>query len=165
MFILQCLIVKKTTTKLSKIKSRNRRRSKRYIVSFLSSLESGTSKTISWSKYKNLLQHAMKEQRSAYKSYIEKMILNLLLNYPDQNISNQFTSKKLLSYIKSLRTDKTDVTPMRRDGQITADTKQKSDISNKQCQSVFTVESQNNIPDCTKTHTPNISTRCKETHT
>ena len=95
----------------------------------------------------------MKEQRSAYKSYIEKIILNLLLNDPDQNISNQFKPKKLLSYIKSLRTDKTGVTPMRSDGQITTDTKQKSNILNKQCQSVFTVESQYNIPDCTKTHT------------
>jgi hypothetical protein len=40
----------------------------------------------------NLKQHVMKEQRSAYKSYryIEKNILNLLLDYPDQNISNQF---------------------------------------------------------------------------
>jgi hypothetical protein len=37
--------------------------------------------------------------------------------------------KKLL-YIKSLGTDKTDVTPMRSDGQITADTKQKSNIPN-----------------------------------
>jgi hypothetical protein len=49
------------------------------------------------------------------------MILNLLLDYPDQNISNEFKPKKMLSYIK---TDKTDVTPMRSDGQITADTKQ-----------------------------------------
>jgi hypothetical protein len=71
----------------------------------------------------------MKEQRSAYKSYIEKIILNLLLNYPDQNISNQFKPKKLL-YIKSLGTDKTGVTPMRSDGQITVDTKQKSNIPN-----------------------------------
>jgi hypothetical protein len=107
----------------------------------------------------------MKEQRSAYKSCIEKMILNLLLNYPDQNISNQFKPKKLLAYIKSLRTDKIDVTPMRNDGQITADPKQKPNILNKQCQSVFTVEPQDNIPDCTKTHTLNISTRCKQTPT
>jgi hypothetical protein len=57
-------------------------------------------------------------------------MLNLLLNYPDQNISNQFKPKKMLSYIK---TDKTDVTPMRSDGQITADTKQNSNILNKQC--------------------------------
>jgi hypothetical protein len=96
-------------------------------------------------------QNVMKEQRSAYKSYTEKIILNLLLNYPEQNISNQFKPKKLL-YIKSLGTDKTGVTPMRSDGQITADTKQKSNIP-QQCQSVFTVESQDNIPDCTKTHT------------
>jgi hypothetical protein len=60
-----------------------------------------------------------------YKTCIEKMILNLLLNYPDQNINNQFKPKKMLSYIK---TDKTDVTPMRSDGQITADTKQNSNI-------------------------------------
>ena len=93
------------------------------------------------------------------------MILNLLLNDPDENISNQFKPKKLLSYIKSFRTDKTGVTPMRSDGQITADTKQKPNIVNKQCQSVFTVEPQDNILDCTKTHTPNISTRCKETPT
>jgi DNA primase catalytic subunit len=35
-----------------------------------------------------------------------------------------------IKYIKSLGTDKTDVTPMRSDGQITADTKQKSKIPN-----------------------------------
>ena len=51
----------------------------------------------------------MKEQRSTYKPYIEKMILNLPFNDPDKNISNQFKPKKLLSYIKSLRTDKTGV--------------------------------------------------------
>jgi hypothetical protein len=54
----------------------------------------------------NLKQHVMKKQRSAYKFYIEKNILNLFLNYPNQNISNQFKPKKLL-YIKSLGTDKT----------------------------------------------------------
>jgi hypothetical protein len=45
---------------------------------------------------------------------------------------------------------------MRSDGQITAYTKQKSNILiilNKQCQSVYTVEPQDNIPDCTKTNT------------
>ena len=56
-------------------------------------------------------------------------MLNLLLNYPEQNISNQFKPKNLL-YIKSLGTEKTGVTPMRSDGQIIADTKQKSNIPN-----------------------------------
>jgi hypothetical protein len=41
----------------------------------------------------NLKQHVMKEERSAYKSYIEKIIRNLVLNYPDQNITNQFKPK------------------------------------------------------------------------
>jgi hypothetical protein len=54
---------------------------------------------------------------------------------------------------------------MRIDGQITTDKKQKSNTLNKQCQSVFTVEPQDNIPDCTKTHTPNISTKCTKTPT
>ena len=81
------------------------------------------------------------------------MILNQRLNYPDQNISNQLKPKKLLSYIKSLHTDKSGLKPMRSDGQITADTMQQSNILSKQCQSVFTVEPQDNIPDCTKTHT------------
>jgi hypothetical protein len=57
------------------------------------------------------------------------MVWDIVLNYPDQNISNQFKPKKLL-YIKSLGTEKTGVTPMRSDGQITADTKQKSNITN-----------------------------------
>ena len=56
-------------------------------------------------------------------------MLNLLLNHPDQNISNHFKTKKLL-YIKALGTDKTRVTPIRSEGQITGDTKQKSNIPN-----------------------------------
>ena len=102
---------------------------------------------------KNLKQHVMKKQRSTYKSYIEKMILNILLNDPDQNNSIQSKPKRLLSYIKSLHTDKTGVTQMRIDVQITADTKQKFNILNKQFQSEFPVEPQDNIPDCTKTNT------------
>jgi hypothetical protein len=68
-----------------------------YIVSFLSSLDMNQ---VPEKLY--LGQNVMKEQRSAYKSYIEKIILNLLLNHPDQNISNQFKLKKLL-FIKILR--------------------------------------------------------------
>jgi hypothetical protein len=59
---------------------------------------------------------------------------------------------------------------MTSDRQITDDTKEKSNILNKQFQSLFTVEPQDNIPGCTKTHTlktalPNISTRRTETPT
>jgi hypothetical protein len=52
-----------------------------YIVSFLSSLDMNQ---VPEKLYlgQHLKQHGMKEQRSAYKSFIEKIILNLLLNYP-----------------------------------------------------------------------------------
>ena len=110
MFIPQCLIVKEkqqlpnclkraeTDVVLSVLADRA------YIVSFLSSLDMNQ---VPEKLYlgQNIKQHVMKEQRSAYKSYIEKNIQSLVLNYPDQNISNQFKPKKLL-YIQSLGTDK-----------------------------------------------------------
>ena len=79
------------------------------------------------------------------------MILNLLLNDPDENISNQFKPKKLLSYIKSLCTDKTGVTPMRSDGQITADKNPPSSINSVSRYSLWNHKTTS--PDCTKTHT------------
>ena len=47
--------------------------------------------------------------------------------YLGQN-RKQYVMKEAVTYIKSLGTDKTDVAPMRSDGQITANTKQKSNI-------------------------------------
>ena len=84
MFILQCHIVEKnnqlsnclkraeTDVVLSVLDVRA------YIVSFLSSLDMNQ---VPEKLY--IGQNVMKEQRSAYKSYIEKNILNKLLNYPD----------------------------------------------------------------------------------
>jgi hypothetical protein len=83
-FILQCHIVEKnnqlsnclkraeTDVVLSVLDVRA------YIVSFLSSLDMNQ---VPEKLY--IGQNVMKEQRSAYKSYIEKNILNKLLNYPD----------------------------------------------------------------------------------
>ena len=108
----------------------------------------------------NLKQHVMKEQRSAYKSYIEKIILDLLLNYPDQNISNQFKPKKLL-YIKSLGTEKTGVTLMRSDGQITTF----PTVSVRIHRGITRQRPRLHQNLHHKNSTPNISTRCKETPT
>jgi hypothetical protein len=47
--------------------------------------------------------------------------------YLGQN-HKQYVMKEAVTYIKSLGTDNTDVAPMRSDGQITANTKQKSNI-------------------------------------
>ena len=98
-------------------------------------------------KYKKLKYHVQKEMRNAYNTYIEKLILDLPTNDPDQSYSNQLKPKKLFSYIKSVRTDNSGVAPLKKDGQLIADTKQKANILNNQFQSVFTTETSNNIPD------------------
>ena len=84
MFILQCHIVEKKT-QLSNCLKRAETDVvlsvldvRAYIVSFLSSLDMNQ---VPEKLY--IGQNVMKEQRSAYKSYIEKNILNKLLNYPD----------------------------------------------------------------------------------
>jgi hypothetical protein len=55
-----------------------------------------------------------KEQRHAYNTYIEKLILELPTNDPDQSFNNQSKPKKLFSFIKSLRTDNSGVAPLKK---------------------------------------------------
>ena len=97
-------------------------------------------------KYKQLKHQVQKEQRHAYNTYIEKLILDLPTNDPDQSFNNQSKPKKLFSFIKSLRTDNSGVAPLKKEGQLVADTKQKANILNEQFKSVFTTESIDNIP-------------------
>jgi hypothetical protein len=47
-------------------------------------------------KYKQLKYQVQKEQRHAYNTYIEKLILDLPTNDPDQSFNNQSKPKKLL---------------------------------------------------------------------
>ena len=55
-------------------------------------------------------------------------------------------------HIKSIRTDNSGVTPLKRDDILETDTVEKADILNNQFQSVFTNETDANIPD--KGHSP-----------
>lgn len=54
-------------------------------------------------KYKNLKKQIQKEQRTAYWSYIENMILDLPVNEPGNKINDQSKPKNLFSYIKAVR--------------------------------------------------------------
>jgi hypothetical protein len=103
-------------------------------------------------KYKQLKHQVQKEQRHAYNTYIEKLILDLPTNDPDQSVNNQSKPKKLSSFIKSLRTDNSGVVPLKKEGQLVADTKQKANILNEQFKSVFTTESIDNTSSNTITH-------------
>jgi hypothetical protein len=120
-FILQCLIVLKTTAKLSK-KSRNRHRVKRFrrrrlYCKFIGVArhESGTRKKLYLGQ--NLKQYVMKEA-----------VIYKILRYRQNRCHTN-------------------------EERWTDHSWHKAKIQHpQQCQSVFTVESQDNIPDCTKTH-------------
>ena len=55
----------------------------------------------------------------------------------DENPGKQ---KRFWSYIKSLRKDTSGVSPLKENGKMHADPKDKADILNRQCASVFTKE-------------------------
>ena len=97
-------------------------------------------------KNKQLKHQVQKEQRHAYNTYIDKLILDLPTNDPDQSFNNQSKPKQFFSFIKSLITDNSGVDPLKKEGQLVADTKQNANILNEQFKSVFTTESIDNIP-------------------
>jgi hypothetical protein len=103
-------------------------------------------------KYKTLKQQVQKELRKAYHDYIEKIICDLPIGEPDQHIPSKVKHKQLFSYIKSIRTDNSGVAPLKRNGILVKDTVDKADILNNQFQSVFTNETDTDIPD--KGHSP-----------
>ena len=98
-------------------------------------------------KYKKLKSHVQKEQRKAYWEYINKLICDLPINEPDNPTQNQSKPKKLFQYIKSIRTDKSGIAALKKDGNIITDTTGKANLLNEQFQSVFTPITEEPIPD------------------
>ena len=110
------------------------------------------------SQYKKLKAEVQKQQREAYWKYIETMICDLPVSEPDQPSLNQAKPKKLFQYIKSIRTDKSGIPALKKDGILTSDTIEKANILNEQFQSVFTSEPKDTIPDKGPSQHPNIPT-------
>ena len=98
-------------------------------------------------KYKDLKRAVQKELRSAYWNYIEKIITDIPIDEPDQHKTSKAKHKNLFSYIKSIRTENSGVAPLKSDGILVTDTQEKANILNNQFQSVFTNETNTNIPD------------------
>ena len=84
--------------------------------------------------YKNIKQAIQKETRKAYWTYTENIICY------DENLDVTQKQKKFWNYIKNTRKDNTGVSPLRKDGILIDDTKQKAAILNEQYHSVFTVD-------------------------
>ncbi|KAK3090224.1 hypothetical protein FSP39_010191 [Pinctada imbricata] len=108
-------------------------------------------------KYKKLKSHLQKCLRQAYWDYIEKIICELPTNDPDTPPTNQSKPKKLYQYIKSIRTDKTGISTLKKEGITITDTKEKANILNEQFLSVFTHEPDDDIPDKGTSTYPDIS--------
>jgi hypothetical protein len=53
-------------------------------------------------KYKQLKHQVQKEQRHAYNTYIDKLILDLPTNDPDQSFNNQSKPKQFFSALCGL---------------------------------------------------------------
>ena len=84
--------------------------------------------------YKNIKQTIKKETGKAYWTYMENIICY------DENLDVTQKQKKFWNYINNTRKENTGVSPLRKDGILIDDTKQKAEILNKQYHSVFTVD-------------------------
>lgn len=98
-------------------------------------------------KFKKLKNAVQNELRAAYWNYIEKIICDLPINEPGQFDSSRAKPKNLFSYIKSTRSDNSGVAPLKKEGKLITETEEKANILNQQFQSVFTNETDLNIPE------------------
>jgi len=76
--------------------------------------------------------------RKAYWEYIKKIIVNIPDQEPDKRRKKQ--PKNLFSYIKSMKTDNTEIVALRKDGILTDNTNDKADILNEQFKKAFSIE-------------------------
>ena len=97
-------------------------------------------------KYKTLEHQVQKELRKAYHLYNKQIICDLPIREPEHHSPSNIKPIKLSSYIKSIRTDNSGVAPLQRDGILVTDTVGKADILNNQLHSVFTNETDTDIP-------------------
>ena len=94
------------------------------------------------SNYKQMRARVQKAERQAYWRHIENLI-EIGDPEKDQNPGKQ---KRFWSYIKSLRKDNCGVAPLKENGKMHADPKDKANILNRQYESTFTREDTSHIP-------------------
>ena len=82
--------------------------------------------------YKETKRRLQKETRHAYWEYLENIICY------DENVETVQKQKRLWNFISNTKKDNSGVAPLRSEGLLIDDTKQKAEILNKQYYSVFT---------------------------
>ena len=89
--------------------------------------------------YKETKRRLQKETRHAYWEYLENIICY------DENVETVQKQKRLWNFISNTKKDNSGVAPLRPEGLLIDDTKQKAEILNKQYYSVFTPETEDEI--------------------
>ena len=91
-------------------------------------------------RYKRLKSSIQLLKRRSYWNYINSII------ECDDNTKRPSTQKRFWHYVKSLKKDASGVSPLKVNGKLFSDNKEKANILNQQYQSVFTKENPNEIP-------------------
>ena len=86
--------------------------------------------------YKDIKHQLQRESRQAYWEYLENIICY------DENLETSQKQKKFWNYISNTKKDSSGVAPLRYEGILVDNTKQKAEILNKQYHSVFTPENE-----------------------
>ena len=93
-------------------------------------------------RYRSMKAKVQKAERQAYWQYVENLI-----DVGDENCEQcPGKRKRFWSYIKSLRKDNSGVAPLKENGKMHADPLDKSNILNRQYESIYTQEDETNIP-------------------
>ena len=132
----------KNKNKLPWITKELKRKMNTYKKKLLSVKKRNLNKSDNLRKLKSEIQN---QQRKAYWSYIENMIFDIPIPEQGTNLQNK-TPKNLFSYIKTQKTDSKTIPPLRTDGILKSDAISKANILNKQFQTAFTPDNNDNIP-------------------
>ena len=114
------------------IKKRNR----------LYSKAKSSNNTSDWNRFKNQKRLTQSAIRKAYWSHIEN---NILDETDEENFGE--TQKKFWRHVKSMKKDRTGTSPLKENGLLVSDSKSKAEILSHQYKSVFSQETEDNIPE------------------
>ena len=95
---------------------------------------------------KKLKHDIQKQQRTSYWNYIENMICGIPVDENPTTISKSFP-KNLFSYIKTQKSESSNIPPLRKEGSLTSDSIAKANILNEQFKKAFTPVTDDPIPD------------------
>ena len=97
------------------------------------------------SRLKQMKANIQKEQRTAYWQYIKQMICNIPVDDDKTPTSSKFP-KQSISYIKSQKSESSNIATLRQNCQLHFDTKTKANILNEQFQKTFTPATDDAVP-------------------